>query len=72
MNFKGEVIWDKEKPDGQFRKPSNNNKIKHYLPDFKFTSLYDGLRETIKWFEGHYDSARKGKIVENYKYKKIT
>jgi len=60
MNFKGEVIWDKNKPDGQFRKPSDNSKIKHYLPDFKFTSLYDGLKETIKWFESNYENIRKG------------
>jgi len=71
MNFKGKVIWDTHKPDGQYRKPSNNNKIKKYLPDFKFTSLYEGLEETINWFEDHYDMARKGKIQENYKYEKI-
>lgn len=60
MNFKGKVIWDKNKPDGQFRKPSNNNKIKHYLPDFTFTPLYEGITETINWFENNYDQARKG------------
>jgi len=59
MNFKGEVIWDKNKPDGQFRKPSDNSKIKHYLPDFKFTPLYDGLKETIEWFESNYKNIRK-------------
>jgi GDP-L-fucose synthase len=59
MNFKGEVIYDKNKPDGQFRKPSDNSKIKHYLPDFKFTPLYDGLKETIEWFESNYENIRK-------------
>ena len=59
MNFKGEVKWDKDKPDGQFRKPSNNSKIKHYLPDFKFTPLYEGLKETIQWFENNYINIRK-------------
>ena len=60
MHFKGKIIWDDDKPDGQFRKPSDNSKIKHYLPDFKFTSLYDGLYETINWFENNYESIRKG------------
>ena len=59
MNFKGEVKWDTDKPDGQFRKPSNNSKIKNYLPDFKFTPLYDGLKETINWFESNYKNIRK-------------
>jgi GDP-L-fucose synthase len=59
MNFKGEVNWDTDKPDGQFRKPSDNSKIKNYLPDFKFTPLYDGLKETIEWFESNYENIRK-------------
>jgi GDP-L-fucose synthase len=59
MNFKGEVIFDSTKPDGQFRKPSDNSKIKHYLPDFKFTPIYDGLKETIEYFEKNYNLIRK-------------
>jgi len=59
MNFKGEVIFDSSKPDGQFRKPSNNFKIKHYLPDFKFTPIYEGLKETIEYFENNYSIVRK-------------
>lgn len=63
MNFKGEVIYDKNKPDGQFRKPSSNSKIKHYLPNFKFTPLYDGLKETIEWFESNYSNVRGTKHI---------
>ena len=59
MNFKGEVKWDSLKPDGQFRKPSDNSKIKNYLPDFKFTPLYEGLKETIEFFEKNYNIVRK-------------
>jgi len=59
MNFKGNVVFDDTKPDGQFRKPSDNSKIKNYLPNFKFTPLYDGLKETIEWFENNYNSVRK-------------
>jgi GDP-L-fucose synthase len=59
MNFKGEVNFDKGKPDGQFRKPSDNSKIKKYLPNFKFTPLYEGLKDTIEWFELNYSNIRK-------------
>lgn len=59
MNFKGDVIFDSSKPDGQFRKPSDNSKIKNYLPEFKFTPLYDGLKETIEYFEKNYNLVRK-------------
>jgi GDP-L-fucose synthase len=59
MNFKGNVIFDSSKPDGQFRKPSDNSKIKNYLPDFKFTPIYEGLKETIEYFENHYNVVRR-------------
>ena len=59
MNFKGEVIFDTTKPDGQFRKPTDNTKLKSYLPNFKFTSIEVGLNETIEWFHNNYDKIRK-------------
>lgn len=59
MNFKGDVIYDSSKPDGQFRKPSDNSKIKSYLPNFKFTPIYEGLKETIEYFEKNYNVIRK-------------
>jgi len=59
MNFKGDVIFDSSKPDGQFRKPSDNSKIKNYLPKFQFTPLYTGLKETIEYFEKNYNLVRK-------------
>jgi GDP-L-fucose synthase len=59
MNFKGDVIYDSTKPDGQFRKPSDNTKIKNYLPDFKFTPIYEGIKETIEYFEKNYNLIRK-------------
>jgi GDP-L-fucose synthase len=59
MNFKGDVLFDSTKPDGQFRKPSDNSKIKNYLPDYKFTPMYEGLKETIEYFEKNYNLIRK-------------
>ena len=58
LNFRGKVIWLSDKPDGQLRKPSDNSKLKSYLPSFEFTSLYDGLKETISWFEDNYPNVR--------------
>lgn len=59
MNFKGKVIFDKTKPDGQFRKPSNTSKLKKYLPDFKFTPLEEGIRSAVNWFIDNYPNVRK-------------
>ncbi len=59
FNFRGKVIFDKTKPDGQYRKPSDNSKLKSYLPDFKFTTIEDGIKETINWFIKNYEKTRK-------------
>jgi GDP-L-fucose synthase len=59
MNYKGKVIWDETKPDGQFRKPTDNQKMKKYLPNFTFTKIEDGLSETINWLEDNYNVCRK-------------
>ena len=59
FEFKGKVIFDDSKPDGQFRKPSDNSKLKSYLPDFKFTPIEEGIKETVSWFLKNYQNARK-------------
>ena len=59
FNFKGNVIFDTSKPEGQFRKPSDNSKLRSYLPDFEFTPFEDGIKETVKWFIENYEKARK-------------
>jgi GDP-L-fucose synthase len=58
MYFRGKVIFDKTKPDGQFRKPSDNSKIKKYLPDYEFIKFEDGIKETINWFENNYPNVK--------------
>lgn len=58
MDFKGKIIFDVTKPEGQFRKPSDTSKLKKNLPDFKFTSLEEGIKNTVKWFISNYPNIR--------------
>ena len=59
FEFKGKIIFDKDKPEGQFRKPSDNSIIKEMFPDFKFTPIKEGLRESVEWFISNYPNVRK-------------
>lgn len=59
LDFKGEVVYDTSKSDGQFKKTASNAKLRRYLPDFKFTPFKQALKETCDWFVANYDSARK-------------
>ena len=58
FDFKGEIIWDSSKSDGQFKKTASNGKLRKYLPDFKFTPIEEAIDITVKWFLANQDSAR--------------
>ena len=58
MGFKGRLVFDTTKPDGQLRKPSDTSKLRRYLPDFGFTPLREGLEQTVEWFLAHYPEVR--------------
>ena len=47
------IKWDREKPDGQFRKDASSDKFLNDFPDFEFTSLFEGIQKTynIKYNE---------------------
>eukprot|EP00743_Colponemidia_sp_Colp-15_P006015 GILK01006464.1.p1 GENE.GILK01006464.1~~GILK01006464.1.p1 ORF type:complete len:322 (-),score=52.94 GILK01006464.1:139-1104(-) len=59
MQFNGELVFDASKADGQYKKTASNRKLRSLLPDFQFTSIREGLKETVEWFVANYDSARK-------------
>ena len=58
MKFNNRVVFNKERPDGQFRKPSDNSYLKSIIGDFNFTPIEDGLEETIEFFLKNYDKLR--------------
>ncbi|XP_072911172.1 GDP-L-fucose synthase-like [Hemitrygon akajei] len=59
MGFKGEVVFDTSKSDGQFKKTASNCKLRKYQPDFQFTPFSQAVKETCEWFVTNYDAARK-------------
>jgi GDP-L-fucose synthase len=59
IKFKNRIVFDKSKPDGQFRKPSDNSYLKSIIGDYKFKNIREGLEETIEYFIKNYDTIRK-------------
>lgn len=48
--FKGKIIWDKSKPDGQPRRRLDVRKAKEELGFVASTDLESGLKKTIQWY----------------------
>ena len=59
MDFRGNIKFMPDKPDGQYRKPADNSKLLSIIPEFEFTPLEEGLKETINWFINNYKNIRK-------------
>lgn len=59
FDFKGEVVFDTSKSDGQFKKTASIKKLRSYLPDFKFTPIREGIKITVDWLNDNYEIARK-------------
>ncbi|KAK4879263.1 hypothetical protein RN001_007409 [Aquatica leii] len=58
FNFKGDIVFDTSKTDGQHKMTSNNAKLRSYLPDFQFTPFDVAIKETVEWFKANYKTAR--------------
>lgn len=50
MNFKGKIIWDKSKPDGQPKRMLDVSRAKKEFGFWAKTRFKDGLRKTIRWY----------------------
>ncbi|XP_028823706.1 GDP-L-fucose synthase [Denticeps clupeoides] len=59
LDFRGDIVYDTSKADGQFKKTASNAKLCSYLPDVTFTPFKTAVKETCDWFVSNYDFARK-------------
>ena len=51
MKFKGKIVWDKSKPNGQPRRCLDTTRAEKEF-GFKATTSFDeGLKKTIEWYE---------------------
>ena len=59
FDFKGEVKYLTDKPDGELKRTASNAKLRKYLPEFKFTPIRQAINETVEWYVENYETARK-------------
>ena len=62
IGYNGRVNFDKSKPDGQYEKPSSNEKLITLGWKGAYTPLQVGIQETIKSFQSRYPLIRGVKI----------
>lgn len=50
MDYKGKIIWDHTKPDGQPKRKLNTSRARHEFGFVSKTTFNQGLRSTIDWY----------------------
>jgi GDP-L-fucose synthase len=49
--FKGKIVWDTSKPDGQPRRMLDTSKAEKYFGFKARTNFHEGLKRTIEWYK---------------------
>jgi len=57
FNIENKLVFDTSKPSGQKIRKLNGNKLAS-LTDFKFTSIEDGVSQSVDWFVKNYPNVR--------------
>lgn len=60
-DYKGDILWDPTRPDGQPRRALDGSRARTLLGWAPETTLMDGLEETVSWYRK--DRKEKGKKV---------
>lgn len=58
FDFKGKIIYDTTKADGQFKKTASNAKLRRLHPDFKFTPFKEAIQTSVDWYKQNCSTAR--------------
>ena len=59
FDYEDNILFDTSYSDGQFKKTVDNSKLMKLYPDFKFTNINIGIKQSISWFINNYSSCRK-------------
>jgi GDP-L-fucose synthase len=59
FNYEHMMDFDASYSDGQFKKTADNGKLMKLYRNFKFTTMDDGMKKSVKWFIENFDKCRK-------------
>ena len=63
LNYQGHITWDTTKPNGQHKKPTDNNRLLDLgWSSENYTSLEEGLTKMCEWFTINYPNVRVVKV----------
>jgi len=57
-DFKGNIVYDESKPNGQRHRQSDISRLMNLFPEFKHTPVWETVEESYKWFENNYPNVR--------------
>lgn len=52
--YMGNLVWNKDMPDGALRKVMDDKRFRKVFPNFEFTDIKEGIKKTIKYYESIY------------------
>ena len=59
MDYEGDIVWDTDRPSGQHRKPSCNNRLLELgWNKNDYTDFSEGLRMTCEWYTQNFPNVR--------------
>jgi GDP-L-fucose synthase len=68
VGFKGEMIWDSNKPDGQPRRMIDTSRAEREFGFKAKTPLEEGLRKTLSWYLSTQKERNQRNQIDNCKF----
>lgn len=59
FEFRGKIVFDSSKADGQYKKTASNKKLREHLPNYEFVKFDEAIKDSVNWYLHNYDIARK-------------
>lgn len=59
FDYEDRISFDTSRSDGQYKKTASNQKLIDLYGEYKFTTLSEGISQSVEWFQKNYNILRK-------------